>query len=78
MERMQQDKERLRAKLAEVEGKRANWDLMKADFAGAWNLFVADLEMLKLRLMDAESAREQKSARGSAAEVEGQSRDAQI
>ena len=63
MERMQQDKARLAAKLAEVEGKRANWDLIKADFGGAWNSFVADLEMLKLRLMDAESAREQKAAR---------------
>jgi len=63
MERMQQDRERLAAKLAEVEGKRAKWDLIKADFAGAWNAFVADLEMLKLRLMDAESAREQKAAR---------------
>ena len=63
MERMQQDRERLAAKLAEVEGKRAKWDLIKADFAGAWNAFVADLEMLTLRLMDAESAREQKAAR---------------
>jgi len=35
MERMQQDKARLAAKLAEVEGKRANWDLIKADFGGA-------------------------------------------
>ena len=35
MERMQQDRERLAAKLAEVEGKRAKWDLIKADFGGA-------------------------------------------
>src|SRR3974377_140629 len=58
MERMQKDKERLAAKLAEVEGKPANWNLIKGDFGGAWNAFVTDLETLKLRLMDAESARE--------------------
>jgi chromosome segregation ATPase len=60
MDRMQQEKERLSAKLAEVESKRANWDLIRAELAGAWNSFVADVELLKLRLMDAETTKERK------------------
>jgi len=67
MDRMQLEKERLASKLAEVEGKRANWDGIKAEFGGAWNSFVTDLEMLKLGLLDAESARERSAARGSEA-----------
>jgi hypothetical protein len=68
MERMQRDKEHLASKLADVEGKRANWDLIKTEFGGAWNSFVADLEMLKIQLMDAVSAaRERKTVRGSEA-----------
>jgi chromosome segregation ATPase len=65
MDRMQQEKERLSAKLAEVESKRANWDLIRAELAGAWNSFVADVELLKLRLMDAETTKERKPERGS-------------
>ena len=65
MDRMQQEKQRLSAKLAEVESKRANWDLIRAELAGAWNSFVADMELLKLRLMDAETTKERKPERGS-------------
>ena len=65
MDRMQQEKERLSAKLAEVESKRANWDLIRAELAGAWNSFVADVELLKLRLMDAETTKKRKPERGS-------------
>ena len=65
MDRMQQEKQRLSAKLAEVESKRANWDPIRAEFAGAWNSFVADVELLKLRLMDAETTKERKPERGS-------------
>jgi hypothetical protein len=65
MDRMQQEKERLSAKLAEVESKRANRDLIRAELAGAWNSFVADVELLKLRLMDAETTKKRKPERGS-------------
>ena len=65
IDRMQQEKQRLSAKLAEVESKRANWDPIRAEFAGAWNSFVADVELLKLRLMDAETTKERKPERGS-------------
>jgi chromosome segregation ATPase len=63
VELLQRHKERLAAKLAEAESKRANWDTIKGEFRGAWNSFVADLEMLKLRLMDAESAQDTKAKR---------------
>jgi len=32
-----------------------NWNHIKAEFGSAWNKFVADLELLELRMLEVES-----------------------
>ena len=55
LDRVQGERERLAAMLSDVEHGRTNWDLIRAEFGRAWNEFVADLELLGLRMLDAES-----------------------
>jgi len=54
LDRVQAARDRLAAKLSDVEHGRTNWAIIKAEFGGSWNEFVADLEALELRLQDAE------------------------
>ena len=61
LDRIQREKDCLAVKLSDAERKNTNWDYIKAEFGGAWNSFVADLNLLELRLMDAESTQERKA-----------------
>ena len=55
LERVQEERDRLAAKLSDVEHGRTNWDLIRAKFGGAWSEFVTDLELLELRMLEVES-----------------------
>ena len=55
LDRVQKERDRLAAKLFDVEQGRTNWDHIKAEFGSAWNKFVADLELLELRMLEVES-----------------------
>ncbi len=44
---IQREKDSLSAKLCDAQRKDANWNFIKADFGGAWNKFVMDLEVLE-------------------------------
>ena len=58
LDRVQQEKEQLAARLFDIGRKAVNWNLIKAEFGGAWNSFVADLQMLELRLLESETIKE--------------------
>jgi hypothetical protein len=49
--------------VAPAERCHASWDLIKGKFGEAWNSFVADLELLGLRLQEAETAKAQAAER---------------
>jgi hypothetical protein len=53
LERVQQENDQLEAKLSDVE-RADQWKRLKSEFGSAWNSFVIDLNMLRLRLMDIE------------------------
>jgi hypothetical protein len=57
LDRVQQERDSLAAKLSDAE--RPNWDRIKGEFGATWNSFVTDLNILELRLQDAESAKQQ-------------------
>jgi hypothetical protein len=61
MDRIQRERDRLADRLSGIERKPMDWDLIKAEFGGAGNSFGADLELLKLRLPHAESAKQRKT-----------------
>ena len=51
----------LAAKLSDAERNPPNWDRVKGEFGATWNSFVTDLNVLELRLQDAETAKQQKA-----------------
>ena len=57
LDRVQREKEDLEAKLSEAE-RTGHWDLFKDKFGSIWNAFIVDLDMLEVRLMDAEMIRQ--------------------
>jgi hypothetical protein len=63
LDRIQREKDALALKLSDAERNRTNWDLIKAEFGGSWNSFVADLNLLELRLLDAESTKTRRTDR---------------
>ena len=54
LDKVQREQDHLAARLCEAQGN-WNWDRIKTEFAGEWNAFVADLELLELRMQDAVS-----------------------
>ena len=58
LDRIQHEKDSLAARLSDAQRKGTNWDLIKAEFGGAWNKFVMDLELLEVKLLDAESTKQ--------------------
>ena len=60
LDRVQQERDLLVAKLSDAERNPPNWDRIKGEFGATWNSFVTDLNVLELRLQDAETAKQQK------------------
>ena len=61
LDRVQQERDSLAAKLSDAERNPPNWDRIKGEFGATWNSFVTDLNVLELRLQDAETAKQQKA-----------------
>ena len=61
LDRVQEERDLLAAKLSDAERNPPNWDRVKGEFGAAWNSFVTDLNVLELRLQDAETAKQQKA-----------------
>ena len=61
LDRVQQERDLLVAKLSDAERNPPNWDRIKGEFGATWNSFVTDLNVLELRLQDAETAKQQKA-----------------
>ena len=61
LDRVQQERDLLAAKLSDAERNPPNWDRVKGEFGATWNSFVTDLNVLELRLQDAETAKQQKA-----------------
>ena len=59
LDRVHREKDRLAMMLSDAEHTGTNWNLIKAEF-GAWNSFVADLELLQLPQLDVESTKKRK------------------
>ena len=61
LDRVQEERDLLAAKLSDAERNPPNWDRVKGEFGATWNSFVTDLNVLELRLQDAETAKQQKA-----------------
>ena len=61
LDRVQGKRDLLAAKLSDAERNPPNWERVKGEFGATWNSFVTDLNLLELRLQDAESAKQQKA-----------------
>ena len=61
LDRVQEERDLLAAKLSDAERNPPNWDRVKGEFGATWNSFVTDLNVLELRLQDAEIAKQQKA-----------------
>ena len=61
LDRVQGKRDLLAAKLSDAERNPPSWDRVKGEFGATWNSFVTDLNVLELRLQDAESAKQQKA-----------------
>ena len=61
LDRVQEERDLLAAKLSDAERNPPNWDRIKGEFGATWNSFVTDLNVLELRLQDAETAKQQKA-----------------
>jgi hypothetical protein len=61
LDRIQREKDRLAASLSDAEPTGADWNRTKADFGRSWNSFIVDLDLLDLKLLDAESTKKQKA-----------------
>jgi hypothetical protein len=61
LDRVQEERDLLAAKLSDAERNPPNWDRIKREFGAAWNSFVTDLNVLELRLQDAETAKQQEA-----------------
>jgi ABC-type phosphate transport system auxiliary subunit len=57
LDRVQREKDGLEVKLSAAESS-GQWDTFKNEFAAVWNLFITDLEMLELRIMDNEMSKQ--------------------
>ena len=51
LDRVQREKDGLQEKLTDAE---RQWDLFKNEFGSVWNSFIADLDMLEIRIMNNE------------------------
>lgn len=51
LDKVQREQDHLAARLTETEDT-WNWNRIKTEFAGEWNAFVTDLELLELRMQD--------------------------
>jgi hypothetical protein len=60
LDRVHREKDRLAMMLSDAEHTGTKWNLIKAEFAAAFNSFVADLELLQLPLLDVESTKKRK------------------
>jgi hypothetical protein len=61
LNRVQQERDLLAAKLSDAERNSPNWDRIKGEFGATWNSSVTDLNLLELRLQDAGTAKQQKA-----------------
>ena len=61
LDRVHEERDLLAAKLSDAERNPPNWDRVKGEFGATWNSFVTDLNVLELRLQDAETAKQQKA-----------------
>jgi len=59
LDRIQREKDSLEVKLSDAE-RADEWPSFKEEFGRIWNSFITDLEMLEVRLMDAEMVAERK------------------
>jgi hypothetical protein len=60
LERVRREKDDLAVKLSDAE-RSGHWDVFKETFGRVWNSFIVDLEMLELRLMDADMMKQRKA-----------------
>jgi hypothetical protein len=61
LDRVHREKDRLAMMLSDAEHTGTNWDHIKAEFGGAWNSFVADLDLLQLPLLDVGSTKKRRA-----------------
>ena len=61
VDRVHREKDRLAMMLSDAEHTGTNWDHIKAEFGGAWNSFVADLDLLQLPLLDVGSTKKRRA-----------------
>jgi hypothetical protein len=57
---VQNERDRLAAKLSDIEEGRTSWGHIRAEFEGAWNKFVTDLVQLESRMQEIESTNQSK------------------
>jgi|SRR6516225_7275454 hypothetical protein len=61
LDRIQQEKDQLAVSLSDAERTGADWDRIKAEFGRSWNSFIVDLDLLELKLLDAQNTKKLKA-----------------
>jgi hypothetical protein len=61
LDRIQREKDDLATSLSDAKDTGADWNRIKAEFGRSWNSFIVDLDLLDLKLLDADGAKRQKA-----------------